>query len=117
MTEASATLDVCEKVLGSLCITLMVFVVHKDVTLFSIADSREKLFFTLAMIILLTNFFGWALYFAGHQSVFIMMFFMVLMPPLYYMAIGLWRRNTPLAVVGTVFLAVHFVHVFGNLKG
>ena len=34
----------CEKVLGSLCIALMVFVVHKDATLFSIADGREKLF-------------------------------------------------------------------------
>ena len=50
MTEASATLDVCEKLLGSLCIALMIFVVHKDATLFSIAHGREKLFFTLAMI-------------------------------------------------------------------
>ena len=46
-----------------------------------------------------------------------MMFFIVLMPPLYYVAIGLWRRNVPLAVVGVVFLAVHFAHVYGNLKG
>ncbi len=117
MTEASATLDVCEKILGSLCIALMVFIVHKDVTLFSIADGREKLFFTLATVILLANFFGWALYFTGYQSIFVMMLFIVVLPPLYYMAIGLWRQNTPLTVAGAVFLAVHFTHVLGNLKG
>lgn len=117
MTETSTVLDTCEKILGSLCIALMVFIVHKDVTLFSIAEGREKLFFTLAVVILLLNFFGWGLYFAGHQSVFVMMFFIVLLPPLYYVAIGFWRQNVPLTVTGVVFLVVHFTHVLGNLKG
>ena len=117
MTETSAILDVCEKVLGFLCIALMVFIVHKDATLFSITNAREKLFFTLAMVILLTNFFGWGLYFTGYQSIFVMMLFIVAMPPLYYVAVGLWRQNTPLVVTGAVFLAVHFFHVLGNLTG
>ena len=117
MAESSAALDVCEKILGSLCIALMIFVVHKDAVLFSISEGRERLFFALAVIILLTNFLGWGLYFMGHQSVFVMMFFIVLLPPLYYVSIGLWRRNVPLAVVGVVFLAVHFLHVYGNLRG
>ena len=116
MTETSAVLDVCEKILGSLCIALMVFIVHKDATLFSITNAREKLFFTLAMVILLTNFFGWGLYFTGHQSIFVMMLFIVAMPPLYYVAVGLWRQNIPLVVTGAVFLAVHFFHVLGNLR-
>ena len=67
MVETSAALDVCEKVLGSLCIALMHFI--------------------------------------------------VVMPPLYYVAVGLWRRNVPLAVTGVVFLVVHFMHVYGNLRG
>ena len=117
MAESSAALDVCEKILASLCIALMIFVVHKDAVLFSIAEGRERLFFALAVIILLTNFLGWGLYFMGHQSVFVMMFFIVLMPPLYYVAIGLWRQNVPLTAFGAVFLAVHFVHVYGNLRG
>ncbi len=116
ITETSAVLDVCEKILGSLCIVLMVFIVHKDATLFSIVDGREKLFFTLATVILLTNFFGWGLYFAGHQSIFVMLFFIVAMPPLYYVAVGLWRQNTPLVVTGAVFLTVHLFHVLGNLR-
>ena len=85
-------------------------------TLFSIVDGREKLFFILTIVILFTNFFGWGLYFAGHQSIFVMLFFIVAMPPLYYVAIGLWRQNTPLVVTGAVFLAVHFFHVLGNLR-
>lgn len=117
MAESSAALDVCEKILGSLCIALMIFVVHKDAVLFSISEGRERLFFALSMIILLTNFLGWGLYFMGRQSVFVMVFFIVLMPPLYYAAIGLWRKNVPLAVTGVVFLAVHFAHVYGNLRG
>ena len=117
MTETSAMLDACEKILGSLCIALMVFIVHRDATPFSIANGREKMFFILAMVILLVIFLGWGLYFAGHQSVLVMMFFIVLLPPLYYVAIGLWRQNVPLTVTGTVFLIVHFTHVLGNLRG
>jgi len=116
MTETSAVLDMCEKILGSLCIALMAFIVHKDATLFSITNAMAKLFFTLAMVILLTNFFGWGLYFTGHQSIFVMMLFIVAMPPLYYVAVGLWRQNTPLVITGAVFLAVHFFHVLGNLR-
>ena len=117
MTETSAVLDICEKVLGSLCIALMVFIIHKDAKLFSVSASREKLFFTLAVILLLANFIGWALYFTGHQSILVMMLFIVALPPLYYVAIGLWRQNTPLTICGAIFLAVHFIHVLGNLKG
>ena len=71
----------------------------------------------MAVRLLIVNFFGWALYFTGHKSVYIMMFFLVAMPPLYYMAIGLWRKNVPLAVTSVVFLVVHFMHVYGNLMG
>lgn len=116
MKESSAILEVAEKILGSLCIALMTFVVNKNSKLFSVADGKEKLFFILTVLVLLLNFIGWAFYFGGHQSVFVMMFFIVLMPPLYYIFIGLWRNNTVLAVTGGIFLIVHFVHVWGNLK-
>ncbi|MBQ6595036.1 MAG: hypothetical protein IJH78_05175 [Clostridia bacterium] len=117
MTETSRSLDVCEKLLGSLCVALTVFVVHREAKPFSVSDAREKLFFALAVILLLANFSGWALYFTGHQGIPVMMLFIVALPPLYYAAIGLWRRNTPLSVCGVLFLAVHFIHVLRNLKG
>ena len=117
MTETSPVLDICEIVLGSLCIALMVFIIHKDAKLFSVSVGREKLFLTLAVILLLANFIGWALYFTGHQSILVMMLFIVALPPLYYAAIGLWRQNTPLTICSAIFLAVHFMHVLRNLKG
>ena len=117
MVETSAALNTCEKILGSLCIALMIFVVHEDAVMFSISEPKERAFFEMAVRLLLVNFFGWALYFTGHKSVYIMMFFLVAMPPLYYMAIGLWRKNVPLAVTSVVFLMVHFMHVYGNLMG
>lgn len=116
MQESSVVLNTCEKILGSLCIALMTFVVCDEKKLFSIRDTHELLFFGISMGILLLNFFGWFLYFTGHQSIFVMMFFIVMMPPLYYVCIGLWRSNVILTVTGCVFLVVHFTHVLGNLK-
>lgn len=116
MQESSVVLDICEKVLGSLCIVLMTFIVHKNVSLFSIHEKSEKLFFVLAIVVLSANFIGWALYFTGLKTIFVMMFFIVLLPPLYYIFIGLWRKNICLVITGSIFLAVHFIHVLGNLK-
>lgn len=116
MKESSALLDACEKILGSLCIAFMAFIVHKNAELFSITSKNEKVFFCLAVLVLLLNFAGWILYFTGHQGIFVMMLFIVVMPPLYYVFIGLWRNNTILTITGCVFLIIHFCHVLGNLK-
>ena len=115
MTETSPILDACEKLFGSLCIALMIFVVQMDATLFSASGGKEKLLFVLVVVVLAANFFGWALYFAGHQSIFVMMLFIVAMPPLYYITIGLWRKNILLTADGVIFLAIHFSHVLRNL--
>lgn len=116
MQESSIVLDICEKMFGSLCIALMTFIVHKNAAMFSIKEKSEKIFFILSIVVLLTNFIGWALYFTGHTSIFVMMFFIVLLPPLYYVFIGAWRKNIGLIVTGGIFLVVHFIHVLGNLK-
>ncbi len=116
MSESSLLLERCEKLLGSLCIALMLFVVHREAVFFSAKPGQERLFFWLVVLVLLANFFGWALYFTGHQTLFVMLAFIVAMPPLFYVIIGLWRNNTPLSVCGSVFLTVHFVHVLGNLR-
>ena len=115
MNETSVLLDTLEKITGSLCIALMIFVIHKDAVMFSVSGNTEKLFFLLTLGVLAANYCGWALYYTGHRSVFVMMAFIVAMPPLYYVATGLWRQNTPLTVAGAVFFLIHFVHVWGNL--
>ena len=116
MQESSVVLNACEKILGSSCIALMTFIVCDEKKIFSISAPKELLFFCIAVGILLLNFFGWFLYFTGHQSIFVMMFFLVMLPPLYYVFIGLWRNNIILTVTGCIFLVVHFIHVLGNLK-
>ena len=116
MQESSMVLNVCEKVLGSLCIAFMTFIVHGDAKFFSVKSGKEWLFFCIVIGIILLNFGGWLLYFTGHQSFMIMMFFIVVLPPLYYVFIGLWRNNIILTITGCIFLVVHFVHTWGNLK-
>ena len=116
MSESSLFLERCEKILGTVCIALMMFVIHENADFFSLRTGREQLFFGLAVAVLLLNFFGWALYFTGRQSLLVMMLFIVALPPLFYVLVGLWRSNIPLVFTGSVFLAVHFIHVLGNLK-
>lgn len=116
MSETSTTLDLLEKMAGIACVGLMLFLVHKEETFFSVSNTREKFFFILAMAILVANYIGWILYFTGHQSIAIMMIFLVALPPLYYTAIGLWRHNTPLTIVSVIFFVIHAVHVYGNLS-
>lgn len=115
MQESSVALNICEKILGSLCIAFMTFIVHRDAKVFSLSEGKERVFFGLAMGTLLLNFAGWGFYFNGHQSPMIMMIFIVALPPLYYVFIGLWRRNIVLTSTGIVFLVVHFSHTYGNL--
>ncbi len=116
MQESSVILNTCEKILGSLCIAFMMFIVCEDKMIFSINGTWELRFFCIAIGVLLLNFLGWILYFTGYQSIFVMMFFIVMMPPLFYMFIGLWRSNILLTITGCIFLVVHFTHVLGNLK-
>ena len=116
MQESSTFLNICEKVLGSLCIAIMLFIVQKNMVFFELGNGSQKFGFAAALSVLLLNFFGWGLYFSGHQSAGIILTFLVVMPPLYYAFIGLWRRNWLLLFMGSLFTVVHFTHVYGNLK-
>lgn len=111
----SVFLDICEKIFGVLCIVLMVLVVHKDNKLFSITSKSEKAFFLIALVIIVFNFIGWILYFCELQSVAIMIIFIFALPPLYYLFIGLWRKNYFLVTVSCLFFIVHLSNAFVNL--
>ena len=116
MAESSIFLNACEKILGISCIFMMMFLVNKDVGMLDIGGAGSRVGFIIAIFALSLNYFGWLLYFNGHQSIVIMMVFLVALPPLYYACIGLWRRNWLLSITGIAFLIVHFTHVLGNLK-
>ena len=116
-SETSAFLEICEKVLGFSCIALLIFVVQTHASVFGVGSGIHKAGFVLAAAALLLSYVGWGLYFGGRQSFAIMMGFLVALPPLYYACIGLWRGNWPLLAAGLVFEVIHFVHVYGNLRG
>lgn len=113
MQDKSMFLSIGEKVLGSLCIAVMVFLVKENDKIFS---TEKKIYFVLAMLVLLTYYVGWVLYFNGYQSVLFMIAFLVAMPPLYYTLIGLWRSNIILSVIGGLFLITHISNVWNNLR-
>ncbi len=56
MLESSAVLNTCEKILGSLCVALMTFIICDEKKIFSIREPWELLFFCISMGILLLNF-------------------------------------------------------------
>lgn len=90
MQESSAILNICEKVLGVLCIIIMIFIVQEKATFFNVGNGVCKIGFFLAGFVML--------------------------PPLYYVFIGLWRENWILLITGILFEIIHFSHVYGNLK-
>lgn len=115
MPVHSPSLNVCEKIFGVLCVAVMMLIVNKDSDLFSVKTKKEIAFFCTAVSIIVFNFLGWILYFCGFQCVILMIVFIFALPPLYYLFIGLWRRNYFLVTVGSVFFAVHLANAFVNL--
>lgn len=115
MPTNSVFFDVCEKIFGVLCVAVMVLIVHGDNKLFSINTKSEIIFFSLASGTLALNFLGWILYFCGIQTVAVMIVFIFTMPPLYYLFIGLWRKNYFLIGISGLFLTIHLSNAFINL--
>jgi hypothetical protein len=115
MTEASPFLNILEKVLGTLSIAALILVVEKNARWFSLSSKKELIFFILAMVMLGINFGGWAFYFNGYQSKALMIVCLVAAVPLYYVFLGLWRKNYILAITGVLFFIVHVSHVSMNL--
>lgn len=113
MEESSLLLNIFEKILGSSCVATMILVNHQDAKLFSVVTKKEKLFFGLTIFVLVLNFFGWFLYDTGLQPIWVMMVFLVTMPPLYYIFVGLWRRNYILVMFGVPF----FIDSFHTCNG
>ena len=116
MQDKSVLLNAVEKALGISCIVVLLFLVHGDAKWFSLNTSREIFFFCVAMLAITGYFAGWIFYFCGFQSLTLILCSLVALPPIYYAFIGLWRRNTVLAVLGFVFLIAHLSNVWNNLK-
>ncbi len=115
MPTNSVFLDVCEKIFGVLSVAVMVLIVNKDNKFFSVKTKSEIAFFSVAVGLICLNFIGWILYFCGFQSVAVMITFIFVLPPLYYLFIGLWRKNYFLVAVAGIFFVIHLSNACVNL--
>ncbi|MFA7032251.1 MAG: hypothetical protein WC201_01650 [Bacilli bacterium] len=116
MGESSIFLNIIEKVVGSLSVAFLILIVNKNEKWFSLSNRKERLFFILALVMLAINFGGWIAYYNGYQTYALMLICLVGAVPLYYMFLGLWRKNYPLVIISILFLIVHVTHVALNLS-
>lgn len=107
MKESSKLLNILEKIGGSLSMMVMFFILTKE---------TNDIGLILMIITLLLNYIGWFMYLKGYQTKWVMLLFIVMMPPLYYMSIGIWTNNMILVIISIIFLFIHFTHVYKNLK-
>lgn len=59
-------IETVQGIFGMLSMILLMLLVRDDVNLFSIETTREKVFFTLMIVMILINFVGWTFYYTGH---------------------------------------------------
>lgn len=107
MQESSKILNSFEKIFGTLSMITMFFIISKG-------SNNIGLILTISTLLL--NYIGWFIYFNGYQKKWVMLLFIVIMPPLYYLSIGIWNNNLLLVLVSIIFLSIHFTHVYSNLK-
>ena len=60
-------IETVQGILGILSMVLLMLLVRDDVPVFAITTTREKVFFSLMLVMILVNFIGWSFYYTGHQ--------------------------------------------------
>ncbi|MDR2119222.1 MAG: hypothetical protein LBP25_06785 [Tannerellaceae bacterium] len=115
MQTYSPLLEIPEKLFGLLTVLLLILLVRDSDSRASRRTWRRSTFFYLSLFFLACYFAGWCFYFCGSQSVALILTCLVAMPPLYYMSLGIWKRNVPLAVNTAFFLLFHIANVWTSL--
>lgn len=114
--ECSPLLCWLDRILEVLCVLLLLFLVSDRVSAVNIDSRRELVLFSIPILFLLLNYWGWLLYFIGRHSLPVILFFLAAMPPLYDVGIGIWRRNPALIGAGILFLIVHTARIWNNFQ-
>ena len=103
-------IETVQSVFGILSMILLMLLVRDDVKFFSIETTRERVFFTLTLVMILINFIGWTFYYAGHQWGWLIVISQFAVVPLYYLCFGLWKNNYPLIGTATLFFVIHTIN-------
>lgn len=67
MQNEISWIEKTQGIFGVLSMILLMLIVRDDNTFFSIASHREKVFFTITVLMILINFIGWIFYYLGFQ--------------------------------------------------
>ena len=101
-------------IFGVLSMILLMLIVRDDVKIFSLATSKEKVFFLLTVLMIAINFTGWALYYTGHQYGWLIVLSQFAVVPLYYLFFGLWKKNYILVGTAAPFFLIHTINGLYN---
>lgn len=103
LPTAFSWLDFLEKFFGIATVVTFVFIVRTPIR-------PQQLFLRAAAVPLAIYYVGWGIYTLGFHALFFYLFFLVLMPPLYYIFLGLWRKNKVSVLLGLPFLILHLIN-------
>ena len=115
-TRVSPVCELIDQILALCCTASMLFVISSDYSRVGLNTPAEKKCFFAVLGTIMLNYFGWLLYFAGYQNPVLMMIFLVMLPPLYYFFIGLWRHNRILSWSAGIFGLFHCIHMLVNFS-
>lgn len=99
---------------GVLSMILLMLIVRDDIKFFSIASTKEKVFFALTILMILINFVGWTFYYLGYQYGWLIVISQFAVVPLYYLFFGLWKNNYFLVGTASLFFVIHTVNGYLN---
>ena len=103
-------IETAQGLLGIVSMILLMLIVRDDVGVFTLATSREKVFFLFTILMIAINFAGWAFYYAGHQYGWLIVLSQFAVVPLYYLFFGLWKSNYLLVGVAVPFFLIHTIN-------
>ena len=103
-------LEIVQGVFGVLSVIFLILIVRDDVKSFSLETVKEKIFFWATVLMILTNYVGWSLYYLRYQHEWLMVISQFAVVPLYYFFFGLWKRNYLLAGTAIPFFVIHTIN-------
>ena len=103
-------IETAQGIFGMLTVILLMLTVRDDVTLFPFESSKDKVHFSLTILMILINFAGWTAYYMGYQYGWLIVISQFAAVPLYYLFFGLWKKNHLLAGMAVPFFVIHTIN-------
>ncbi len=95
---------------GVLSMFLLMLIFRDDIKFFSLVTTKEKVFFSLTILMILINFAGWIFYYLGYQYGWLIVISQFAVVPLYYLFFGLWKSNYLLVGTTSLFFIIHTIN-------